>query len=474
MLNPRSIAVYGASTPMKMGTMQALACIGSGFPGEIHYIHPRLTEVLGRPAHRSVTEVKGPVDLGLIVIPAAAVPSALDDLGKKGVRFAVVTTAGFEEVDTDEGRRLNKKMIETARRHDIRLIGPNCLGVVNGHLPLNTTTFPAQLTPGPISIASHSGSYSTQIFPYMEELEPGLGLRYVLSLGNEGDIDVVDALELFMDDPLTTVACLYLEGIRRGREFIRAARALSLKKPVVAHFVGGNTAGARAGSSHTAAMGIPDQLARGLFAQCGIIPADGIGEVFDFARVLSQSPPMAGNRVAVITNSGGPGSSAAYTCEKEGLVVPELGPELKQKIQTIMPATAVVLNPVDFTFDTDMSRFREVTKLVLESEDIDAVLVYGLFVSGFFERRKETYASFFPDMPMEPVLEFARAFVAKVAELPHQLKKPMVMASMMGPHEDGFRAFTGAGTPAYPTPERAARALAALSRYWEWRRRAQG
>ncbi len=471
MLNPRSVAVYGASGPMKMGTMQALAIIGGGFPGKVHFIHPTQEEVLGQRAYKRASDVPGPVDLALIVIPAAAVPAVLEDLGKKGTRHAVVTTAGFEEVATEEGRTLNEKMLETARRHGIRIIGPNCLGLVNAHLPLNTTTFSARLEPGSISLASHSGSYTTQIFPYMKELEPGFNLRFALSLGNEGDVDMVDALDFFREDDETRAVALYIEGIRRGREFIEAARATSLKKPVVAHFVGGNEAGARAGASHTAALGVPEDLARGLFRQCGIVWANGIGELFDFARVLSQAPPMGGRRVAIVTNSGGPGSSAAYTCEKVGLELPRFSEKLQAEFLKTMPSTGAVANPIDFTFDTDMNRFGRVTRQALESDEIDAVIVYGFFISGFFEGRRETITEYFPSLNMDPVLEMLRAMAGKVARIPQEVGKPLVMASLMGPGEDGFRAFTDNGAPAYPTPERAARALGALAAYWEWRRK---
>ncbi len=470
MFHPRSIAVFGASGPMKMGSMQALSVIGSGFPGKVHYVHPTLSEVMGQKAYKSVSEIEGPVDLGLIVIPAAAVPGVLEDLGRKGTRHAVVTTAGFEEVATDKGRSLNRKMKDAARKHNIRFIGPNCLGLVNAHLPLNTTTFPADFEPGSVSIASHSGSYATQIFPYMEELEPGLGLRYVLSLGNEADVDLVDALDCFREDDKTKAVCLYMEGIRRGPEFLRSARATSLVKPVIAHYAGGNSAGARSGASHTAAMSMPEDLAQGLFRQCGIVPAEGIGELFDFARILSQSPPMTGSNVAVITNSGGPGTSAAYTLEKIGIKVPEFSPELKQKLAGMLQATSTFSNPVDFTFDTDLSRFRDVTKLVLESDEIDAVLVYGLFISGFFERRRDTYEKMFPDLEMGPVIKMLNALVRDVAMIPHRVNKPVVNASLMAQHEDGFRAFTDSSTPTYPTPERAAKAIGALAKYWQWRR----
>lgn len=471
MFHAQSIAVYGASGPMKMGTIQALALIGSGYPGRVYFIHPSQAEVLGERAYRRAVEVPGPVDLGLIVIPAAAVSEALADLGRKGVRYAVVTTAGFEEMATEDGRRLNRELKRAAREAGIRIVGPNCLGVVNAHLPLNTTTFPAKFSPGAVSIASHSGSYTTQIFPYLEDLEPGLGLRYVLSLGNEADVDLVDALDCFREDEQTRAICLYIEGLRRGPEFIKAARAASLTKPVIAHYVGGNAAGARAGASHTAALGLPEDLARGLFNQCGVIRAEGIEELFDFARVLSQAPPMAGPRVAIITNSGGPGATMAYTCEKGGLSLPEFGPALKEQLQKTMPATSSIVNPVDFTFDTDILRFRDVTRLVLGSDEVDAVLIFGLFGSGFFERRRETYARYFPKLEMDSMLPLILAMVREIARIPGQLHKPLVMGTLMTPMEDGFRAFVETGAPAYPSPERAARALAILHRYWKWRRK---
>lgn len=469
MLNPKSIAIYGASTPMKMATMQASSIIGGGFPGKVHYIHPHQDRVLGQKAYRKATDVSEPIDLALIVIPAPAVPEVLLDLAQKGTRYVVVTSGGFEEIGTKDGLSLNQKIRAIAGEHKMRMIGPNCLGLVNAHLPLNTTTFEAVLKPGPLSIASHSGSYATQIFPYMDTLEPGLGLRYVLSLGNEADVDVVDALECFKDDEKTGVIALYLEGIRRGRDFMRAAREASLKKPVIAHYVGGNQAGARAGGSHTAAIGTSQLVMEGLFRQCGIVPADGIGEIFDFARVLSQSPPMKGDRVAVITNSGGPGASAAFTLEKIGLRVPEFSEGFKQKILANMPNTGSANNPVDFTFDTDFNRFKDTIRFILKSDEVDAVLAYGLFAGGFFESRKNTYEKFFPGLNFDPAIQMATALVSAVAKIPSQENKPMIMSSMAAQNESGFLAFTEAKSPAYPTPERAARAIAALHRYWAWR-----
>ena len=255
-------------------------------------------------------------DLAVIVLPTHVVNETLEACGKKGIRQAVVVSGGFKEVGGGGGE-LEAELKQIADVYDMKILGPNCLGVANPHYNINTTFVPNEGLPGFVGLASQSGSFVTQLFEYLSGF--GLGFSTAFSVGNEAVLDIVDCMEYLGACPHTKVIALYVEGIRRGRAFIEAARAIVPHKPIVAFYVGGSKAGKAAGFSHTGAMAGPDALYDGMFRQAGIIRARSVVELFDFCWVLGALPIPEGNRVVIQTHSGGPGAAAADACGRAGL-----------------------------------------------------------------------------------------------------------------------------------------------------------
>jgi len=304
--NPRSIAVFGASNQFSaMGTTLLTALLSLSYEGTVYPIHPREETIQGLRAYRDVRDLPEVPDLALLILPTRVVSEVLEACGEKGIRRAIVVSGGFAELGTREGVALQATLEETARRHDIRFLGPNCIGVVNPHLRFNTTFFEYGCDPGFIGIASQSGSFVTQMFDYLGRF--GLGFSTGISVGNEASIDIVDAMEYLAACPNTRVIALYIEGIRRGRAFVETARAIVPHKPIVAYYVGGSEAGRKAGRSHTGALAGPDRLYDGVFRQSGILRAGSIEELFDFCWALGSCPLPRGDGLIIQTHSGGPG-----------------------------------------------------------------------------------------------------------------------------------------------------------------------
>ena len=278
-MNPNSVAIVGASNNiMKMGTVLLTSLIRGEYPGKVYPIHPREEIVLGLKAYRKAADLPQAADLAVLVIPTRAVPQVLGELGEKGIRKAIIISGGFREVGGG-GRELEKEIIAVARQYGIRFLGPNCIGIINTRKKLNTTFFPYLHQPGGIGIASQSGTYVTQVISYLAKSQ--IGYSQAISVGNEADIDLVDCLEYLGEDPETRAIALYIEAIKRGREFLEVARKVTRKKPVVALYVGGSEAGARASLSHTGALSGPDGLYEGALRQSGIIRVSTVEELYD-------------------------------------------------------------------------------------------------------------------------------------------------------------------------------------------------
>ena len=319
-VNPMSVAFFGASNRFtSMGSNQLNSLISLGFEGKIYPVHPKETEVQGLKAYQSVLDLPEIPDVAVMVLPTGVVPGVLEACGQKGIKGAVIVSGGFKEVGQD-GAHLEERIVETANSYGMRFLGPNCLGVANPHHKYNTTFLPFIGRPGFIGMASQSGSFITQMFDYLAEFD--LSFSAGISVGNEADIDIIEAMEYLAACPRTGVIALYIESIRRGRAFVKTAREIVAHKPIVALYVGGSEAGKRASFSHTGALAGPDQLYDGVFRQSGVIRANSITELFDFCWVLGTSQPPGGNRVIVQTHSGGPGATAADACSRTGLDLP--------------------------------------------------------------------------------------------------------------------------------------------------------
>ncbi|MCJ8502302.1 acetate--CoA ligase family protein [Desulfatitalea alkaliphila] len=461
--NPRSIAFFGASNRYTaMGTNQLNSILALGFEGAIYPIHPSESTVLGMQAYQDVQALPEVPDLAVLVMPTRLVAETLAACGRKGIRHAIVVSGGFKEVGGD-GVQMEADLVAVARRHGMRFIGPNCLGVVNPHHRFNVTFANFEGRPGFIGMASQSGSLLTQMFRYLEQFQ--IGFSTGISVGNEADVDLVDCLEYLAACPHTRVITLYIETIRRGRRFIDTARRIAARKPIVAFYAGGSEAGRRAAFSHTGAMAGPDRLYDGVFAQSGIVRADSLTELFDFAWVLGQCAIPQGNRVIVQTHSGGPGAAAADACSRNGLSLPPFAPETLAKLRPLIPHTGSMNNPVDLTFSRDpMEYFRSIPEVLLQEPGADSMLLY-CFTPRKNVMRIMQAEGLSEEEALQLAAQMAEEHSRKLADLVRQCGKPLLGFSYQNAEELIIRKILESGIPILPSPERAARALWALVHY---------
>ncbi len=466
--NPKSIAFFGASNNFSsMGTSILRSIISNGFIGKLYPIHPQEKTVLNLTAYPQVLDIPEPADMAFIVLPTKIVAQTLAACGEKGIRNAVIVSAGFNEVG-GEGVERQAELLEIANRYGIRFTGPNCIGVVNSHARLNATFLPFEGKPGFIGMASQSGSFITQMFSYLNQ-RFGKSFSTGFSLGNEADIDLVDCIEYLGACPNTKVIALYIESIRRGQKLIETARNVSKHKPIVAFYVGGSETGKRACLSHTGSLAGPDRLYDGVFRQSGIIRAQSIEEMFDFCYALGSSPLPKGNRVIIQTHSGGPGAAAADACGRSGLELPALSTETLEKIAPYVPHTASVNNPVDLTFTKNpLDFFHRIPKILLEEEASDGMLIYFL-ASERMVRQALTGMGLPEDAVQDQTAQIVDSQCQSVASLMETFKKPILGFSFMTRDNHFVAGLQDRGIPVLPSPERAARAFGAMVRYTRFR-----
>jgi len=463
--NPKSVAFFGASNNYTtMGTMQLLSMKDLGYEGRVYPVHPREKEVLGYKAYESVLDLPEVPDLALIVLPTRIVCEVMEECGQKGIKRAIVVSGGFSEVGP-EGAKLEEELKQTAQKHGIRFIGPNCIGVTNPHHKLNPTPFPYDGEPGYIGLASQSGSFVTQMFDYLAPMK--LGFSAAFSVGNEANIDIVDCLEYFGACEKTKVIALYIEGIRRGRAFIEAARSVVPRKPIVALYVGGTETGKRAGFSHTGALSGPDDLYSGIFRQSGVIRAGSIAELFDFCWALGSLPAPKGQGVVIQTHSGGPGANAADAVGRAGLELPILTEKTREKLSPFFPHTASINNPVDMTFSRNSSDlFSVIPQTLVEDENVDTLLMYFISQSKMMARPMAALG-----LSKEQIAEQSRNTIEEQArsilKLREVYKKPILGYTYGIPSDPLQQAIIAMGIPVFPGPERAAAAIKAMLRYDE-------
>lgn len=461
--NPRSIALFGASNrPDSMGSNHLFALLDHGFEGTLYPVHPTENQVMGIRAYRRVRDLPEIPDLALIVLPTRVVPEVMKECGEAGIRNAIIVSGGFREVG-GEGIKLEQRLKDIAVQYGIRFLGPNCIGVSNPHRKLNTTFFEFDGLPGFIGLASQSGSFVTQMFRHLAGY--GLGFSTAISVGNEADTDIIDAMNYLGACPHTRVVALYVEAINRGQAFLETARAIIPNKPIVAFYSGGSEAGRRASFSHTGAMAGSDRIYDGVFRQCGIIRASSITELFDFCWVLGSQPEPKGPRVIIQTHSGGPGGAAADACDRIGLELPPLSSETLRKLASIVPHTGSITNPVDMTYHKDPDHYLHVLpKILLEERGADMLLIYLLLPIQIVEQTLRRMG-----LSEEQIFDEANKFIEaqceSLADLTKTSGKPLVGYTFRDLNERLIRGLMDRGVPVFPEPQRAARALRALVDY---------
>jgi acetyl coenzyme A synthetase (ADP forming)-like protein len=373
--SPRSVAVVGASrNTSSIGYRVLDALAKNEFQGKLFPINPHADEIGGIRAYASVREAPEPVELAVIAVPRDAVLEVADDCAASGVRALLVITAGFAESGT-EGRQLQQRLLAKVRGHGMRLVGPNCLGLMNTDpaVRLNASFSPMFPPPGRVAMSSQSGALGLALVAAARRLQ--LGLSTFVSVGNKADVSTNDLLQYWEEDEHTDVILLYLESFGNPRRFSRLARRVSSRKPIVAVKAGRTKAGRRAAGSHTAALAASDVAVDALFHQTGIIRAETLEEMFDLAVALESQPLPPGRRVGIATNAGGPAILCADACEAGGLRVPELSPELRKRLGVFLPATAGTANPVDMIASASPEQYRQAVATLLSSGEIDALIV---------------------------------------------------------------------------------------------------
>lgn len=448
LLSPRAIAVVGASRrPGTVGYQIVDNLVRHGFQGPVYPVNPAARSVHSLPAWRSVREIPGEIDLAVIVVPKQHVLQVVEDCGSRGIPSVVVISAGFREVG-EEGARLEAALMDRVRTHGMRLVGPNCMGVLNTapEVAMNATFAPTMPPPGRVSFLSQSGALGVTILDYAAEY--GIGIRNFVSVGNKPDVSGNDLLEYWETDPETGVILMYLENFGNPRRFTRIARRVARKKPIVVVKSGRTAAGARAASSHTGSLAGTDVAVDALLAQCGVMRADTVEELFDLAMAFGTLPVPEGNRVAIVTNAGGPGIIIADACESKGLEVAQFEARTLARLEELFPKEASVRNPVDMIATATADSYRLALDLVLADANVDAAI-----------------AAFVPPLGVRQE-DVAQAIVKAARDHP----AIPVLAVLMGRDglPQGRSELRSAGVPAYIFPESAARALAALHRYGRW------
>lgn len=446
---PRSIAVVGASRrPGSIGRELFGNLIRTGFQGKLYPVNPTTDEVEYIPAYRTVASIPGEVDLAIIITPADAVEGVIDDCIAKGVRSVVVITAGFSETGA-AGRQREERLVEKIRSAGMRMVGPNCMGVINTApaVRMHGTFSRIYPPPGNVAMSTQSGALGLAILDYARQLN--IGFSTFISVGNKADVSGNDLVQYWAEDPNTGVILLYLESFGNPKKFGVIARRVSRKKPIVAVKAGRSRSGARAASSHTGALTESDAIVGELFKQAGIIRTDTLEEMFDVAAVLAHQPLPQGRRVAILTNAGGPGILAADACEARGLELAQLSDETTATLRGFLPSTAAVGNPVDMIASASAQDYHRAMSALLQDPSVDALLLI-----------------YIPVLP-EDVKGIASAIRDAYAA---GGGKPVVgtfMSALGVPPEL-------APIPCFPFPERAVGALARATNYAQWRRKPRG
>jgi len=440
LIEPQSVAIIGASNKIdKVGGAITRNVLNSNYQGKVYLVNPKLTTIFGQQAYQDVDEIPDNFDLAEIVVPAEAVPQTIEQIAKKGASGAIVVSAGFAE---SGNKTLQAELIKAARKNNIRIIGPNCFGIINTAMNLDLTfTFTGALK-GSIAFVGQSGAMCCGTLDWAYNRD--LGFSKFINIGNESDVDISDVLAFLAHDPQTKVIGIYMEGIKNGRKLIDVGRIVAQKKPIVVLKSGSSEAGARACLSHTGSIAGSDDVVNAALRQAHMLRVDDIEEIFDAAFALSNQPLPNGNRIGIVSNAGGLGVMVSDWCTKLNLQIPIFPLETRTKIKTHLPAIASASNPIDMTGIADYNFYKNVLDIVLSEQSIDCAIC--IFVS----------------QGLITAAQPARA----VAEIASKHDKP-VLAFWMGERstKEGIEVLRRSMIPTYPSPSRVAKAAYALHFY---------
>ncbi len=448
--SPGSVAVVGASTvPGKVGHDLFANILRGGYTGTLFPVNPKARSVLSVKAYPTLLDIPDPVDLAILVVPPKAALAAVEEAAQKGVKGIVIVSAGFREVGP-EGRAIEEAIAARCREAGIRLVGPNCLGVINPHpsVRMNASFSNRMPAPGHISFISQSGALCTSVLDFAAERD--FGFSKFISIGNKADVDELDLLRYMHQDEDTQVIMIYLEELRRGPEFIQEVKEMTSgdrPTPVLVIKSGRTVAGARAAASHTGSLAGSEAVYDAIFKQAGIIRVDSIEELFNFAGAFVSRKTPRGNKVAIVTNAGGPGIVATDMTVSSGLELARFQEETVEALQSHLPATANLHNPVDVIGDATQERYERALEAVIKDQNVDGALVI------------------LTPQSMTNALETAKAIV----KIDQRTQKP-ILCCFMGIFDvsAGVKVLQEHGVPVYRFPEHAAKAFGALYRYSSW------
>jgi len=443
LFSPDSIAVFGASEkPGSVGTQIFINLLRAGYQGDLYPVNPSHSEVQGRRCFARIGEIEATVDLAVIATPAATVNGILRECGEHGVAAAVVLTAGFREVG-EKGKRLEQQLLETAQHYNIRVLGPNCLGFMRPGIGLDATFLDMPAAPGRLALVSQSGALCTAILDWAKPHQ--LGFSTVVSLGNAADVDFGDVLDYLAVDRHTDAILLYIEGIQDARAFMSGLRTAARTKPVIVLKVGRHSRGVQAASTHTGAMIGSDDVFDAALERAGVVRAMTFGQLFAAAEILSTNKRVNGNRLAIVTNGGGPGVLATDRAEDLRIQVPDLGNRIIEALDKELPPHWSKSNPVDVLGDSPPELYGKAVAACLEDPDIDGVL--ALLTPQAMSR---------PTEAAEAVIQAAAA---------HRDKPVLACWMGWGQVREARELFATNRIPGFITPERAVEAFAYLARH---------
>lgn len=456
LFEPRVIAVVGASRRTEaVGYAILKNLLQTGYTGKIYPVNPKADEILGVKCIPTVAEIPENIELAVFIIPGAAVPPELEACAKKGAKAAIVISAGFREIG-GEGVRLEKEIKKIADDHGISILGPNCLGLINNDPKLSMNASFAGTIPqcGKIAFVSQSGALATALMDYARG--ENIGMSKIISLGNKVDVTELEILKYLRDDPNTDVIIMYLEDIVDGSGFIEVAREITgdiaKTKPILVLKSGRTAQGAKAASSHTGSLMGSDEVYDAVFMQSGVMRMDSAQEMFDLAILFANQPLLKGNRVAIVTNAGGPGIMATDACVKFGLQMAEMSPATVAKLKEKLPPTSNFSNPIDVIGDAQHDRYEHALRTVIAEPNVDGALV----------------------LLTPQAMTEAEATAKVLVEVDKESDKT-ITACFMG-HADveaGVKELKEKQIPHYTFPEDAAKALAAMEKYQQWLRRSR-
>ncbi|MBI5679046.1 MAG: acetate--CoA ligase family protein, partial [Planctomycetes bacterium] len=446
--SPQTVAVVGASREEgKVGHDLFKNLVNHGYKGKIYPVNPHADNILGIKTYPALKEITDKVDLAVIVVPAPYVGKTVDECIEKGIDSIIVISAGFKESGIDGAAR-ERELYQKIKQHSIRMLGPNCLGLIDTQSALNASFAADMPAPGNIAFFSQSGALCTSILDWA--VNECIGFSKFISMGNKTDIDEVALIKAIENDASTKIVLVYLEGVKNGTEFIGTAKEMTKKKPMIVVKSGGTTAGAKAASSHTGTLAGSENAFDAAFKQSGILRAKTIEELFDYARIFSFQQLPRGSHIALITNAGGPGIIAADAVERSKLKMASFSKNTIDTLRSFLPAMANVYNPVDVLGDAKADRYKFVIEKVVQDPNVDAVLII-LTPQAMTEIEKTAEV---------------------ITEISNRTDKPIVTSFMGGKRiENSLKIMCQRKVPNYSFPERAVTAIEAMYTYTLWQKR---